>query len=495
LNRSPTRLNPRRPLRWNRRPLCRSPAPHERRARGQSAPSPPRLNCSLSVGVAPNQPNCFVPPGPGRYIRGLLRRSKAARPCRHERSAAAQPRPAVLAVESFPDATEPPPPAPAESPSPGALPGPARKTCAGPVRSVAPATGPPPPRWSRSKPAQLFRPSRSREIYSGPASALKSRSAPPRPAVLPVDSFPGGENPRRPLRWNRSTPELRRSVRGPAPFHKQERSLSPPPTVCVTLSAGAVWRGATPHWRVVRTPLRGSGNLTSLKGWPSASSSWRAQKVGKPAEGTYIFVPGDEFTIHSRAQPCVQGTAHFAVAPRAWARSPTYCRGGKHRHRPACLSFRTSLLEVTKNPCSTVATASAAPLRRRAGRTSARTAPLAALQANRPPSPHGQPQTPWLSAGGLWGAAWWWPPTPPTGHHRKPRGLRRGAEMVFFFVLNCPLPSFPTQIPAAASNRPSRRQINPSILLTFAAGFPTTLGSRWTALLSIGSIKRCGARE
>jgi hypothetical protein len=63
--------------------------------------------------------------------------------------------------------------------------------------------------------------------------------------------------------------------------------------------------------------LRGSGNLRSLKGWPSASSSRRAHKVGKPAEGTYIFVPGDELTIQSRAQPCIQGTAHFAAAPRA----------------------------------------------------------------------------------------------------------------------------------------------------------------------------------
>jgi hypothetical protein len=47
LNRSPTRLNPRGPLRQNRRPPGRSPAPHERRARGQSAPSPPRLSRPL----------------------------------------------------------------------------------------------------------------------------------------------------------------------------------------------------------------------------------------------------------------------------------------------------------------------------------------------------------------------------------------------------------------------------------------------------------------
>jgi hypothetical protein len=203
----------------------------------------------------------------------------------------------------------------------------------------------------------------------------------------------------------------------------------------------------------------GSGNLTSLKGWPSASSSWRAQKVGKPAECTYIFVPGDELTIHSRAQPCVQGTAHFAVAPRAWARSPAYCRGGKHRHRPACLSFRTSLLEVTKNPCSTVATARAAPLRRRAGRTSARTAPLAALQANRPPSPHGQPQTPGLSAGGLWGAAWPVAPhTPGRPPPKTPRPPLRGGLLLF---LQCPHPSFPTHIPAPASNSHSRRRKAP----------------------------------
>ena len=57
----------------------RSPAPPERRARGQSAPSPPRLNRPRSVRFAPTPPNCFVCPGPGRYIRGRLWRSKAAR--------------------------------------------------------------------------------------------------------------------------------------------------------------------------------------------------------------------------------------------------------------------------------------------------------------------------------------------------------------------------------------------------------------------------------
>jgi hypothetical protein len=217
-----------------------------------------------------------------------------------------------------------------------------------------------------------------------------------------------------------------------------------------------VWRGATAHWRGVRPPLRGSGNLTSLKGWPSASSSWRAQKVGKPAEGTYIFVPGDELTIHSRAQPCVQGTAHFAAARRAWARSPANCRGGKHRHRPASLSFRASLLGVTKNPRFTVAIASAAPLRRRAGQASARTAPLAALQANRPPSPHGQPQTPWLSAGGLWGAAWPVAPhTPGRAPPKTPRPPPRGGLLLFF---HCPLPSSPTHNPAATSKSLSRRR-------------------------------------
>jgi hypothetical protein len=79
LNRSPTRLNPRGPLRQNRRPPGRSPAPHKKRARDQSAPSPPRLSRLRSVRFAPTPPNCFVCPGPGRYIRGLLRRLKAAR--------------------------------------------------------------------------------------------------------------------------------------------------------------------------------------------------------------------------------------------------------------------------------------------------------------------------------------------------------------------------------------------------------------------------------
>lgn len=103
-----------------------------------------------------------------------------------------------------------------------------------------------------------------------------------------------------------------------------------------------------------------------------------------------------------------------------------------------------------------MATASAAPLRRRAGHTSARTAPLAALQANRPPSPHGQPQTPWLSAGGLWGAAWPVAPhTPGRAPPKTPRPPPRSGSLVF---LQCPHPSSPTHNPAAASNNLSRRQ-------------------------------------
>ena len=142
-------------------------------------------------------------------------------------------------------------------------------------------------------------------------------------------------NPRRSLRWNRlppgrsPAPHQRHGFRpsGLQPFlrlprlsHARGQSapssprLNHPRSVGIVLTpgsavhfaaphvgavadwplcAGTVCRGATPHWRAVRTPLRGSGNLTILKGWPSASSSWRAQKVGKPAEGTYIFVPGD----------------------------------------------------------------------------------------------------------------------------------------------------------------------------------------------------------
>jgi hypothetical protein len=115
-------------------------------------------------------------------------------------------------------AKTPPPAVPAEKPHPAqtrSLPGPAlvvvsglaasnhflashgSVTCAGPVRSVAPATEPLPLRWSRSNPAQLVRLSRPWEIYSGPAPAFKSRSASPRPAVLAVDSLPEGENPSR----------------------------------------------------------------------------------------------------------------------------------------------------------------------------------------------------------------------------------------------------------------------------------------------------------
>ena len=97
-------------------------------------------------------------------------------------------------------AKTPPPAVPAEKPHPAqtrSLPGPARKACAGPVRSVAPATEPLPLRWSRSNPAQLVRLSRPWEIYSGPAPAFKSRSASPRPATLAVDSLPEGENPSR----------------------------------------------------------------------------------------------------------------------------------------------------------------------------------------------------------------------------------------------------------------------------------------------------------
>jgi len=113
-------------------------------------------------------------------------------------------------------------------------------------------------------------------------------------------------------------------------------------------------------------------------------------------------VPGAD--IQSRAQPCVQGTAHIAVAPRAWARSlhkPRWQTSPPPRLSPE----RVSLPAVTNDLCFTMASASAAPLRRRAGQTSARPAPLAALPGNpAPPPPNpGQQQA---GPGGLGGAAW-----------------------------------------------------------------------------------------
>jgi hypothetical protein len=132
LNRSPTRLNPRGPLQQNRRPPGRSPAPHKKRARDQSAPSPPRLNRPRSVRFAPPPPNWFVCPGPGRYIRGLLRRLKAAR------LRLAPPR--WRLIRSQRERT--PAAAPVGSLSPGAAP-PRRPFAPPPLRSVAPATVPP----------------------------------------------------------------------------------------------------------------------------------------------------------------------------------------------------------------------------------------------------------------------------------------------------------------------------------------------------------------
>ena len=182
----------------------------------------------------------------------------------------------------------------------------------------------------------------------------------------------------------------------------------------------------------------GSGNLTSLKGWPSASSSWRAQKVGKPAEGTYIFVPGDELTIHSRAQPCVQGTAHFAVAPRAWARPPpttavanTATAPPVYRSEPRYLvsqKTRAQRWPPQAPPHCAAAQATSRPARHR-WRRSRQTAPPPPTASHKP---RGGPRGDY---GGLPGR---WPPTPPEGHHRKPRGHRRGAVYCSFYNAHIP---------------------------------------------------------
>ena len=120
-------------------------------------------------------------------------------------------------------------------------------------------------------------------------------------------------------------------------------------------------------------------------------------KVSCPTSATVMYfrprgqiyvseVPGAY--LQSRAQPCFQGTAHSAVAPRAWARSLPKPR--RHTSPPPRLSpEKVSLPGVTNDLCFSVASASAAPLRRRAGHTTARPAPLAALPGNpRPPLYH-----------------------------------------------------------------------------------------------------------
>jgi len=193
--------------------------------------------------------------------------------------------------------------------------------------------------------------------------------------------------------------------------------------------------------------LRGSGNLTGLYGWPSASSSWRAQKVGKPAEGTYIFVPGDNKFERTPA-PNLQSTRGPSLVSKARHTSPSRLARGPappptaavantatappvYRSEPRFLGSqkpRAQRWPPQAPPHCAAVQATLRPARHR-WRRSRQTAPPPPTASHKP---RGCPRGDY---GGLPGR---WPPTPPEGHHRKLRGHRCGAVYCSFYNAHIP---------------------------------------------------------
>jgi len=169
----------------------------------------------------------------------------------------------------------------------------------------------------------------------------------------------------------------------------------------------------------------------------------------------YSRSPGPTF---SHGPSLVSKARHTSPSRPARGPAPFTSRGGKHRHRPACFSLRASFLGVTKLPCFAVASASAAPLRRRAGHTPARPAPLAALPGNPAPPPPNPGQHRAGLGGFMGGCLAGGPPHPPENTTKTPRPQPRSGLSL---RSQTPLPSFPTPIPAAASTSPSRRRKAP----------------------------------
>ena len=174
------------------------------------------------------------------------------------------------------------------------------------------------------------------------------------------------------------------------------RPAAPPTGLVESVGFGFPGHGRPSAWPLPRAVEEFSAPLlgTSKAFHPVGRAHF---KVSCPTSATVMYfrprgqiyvseVPGAY--LQSRAQPCFQGTAHSAVAPRAWARSLPKPR--RHTSPPPRLSpEKVSLPGVTNDLCFSVASASAAPLRRRAGHTTARPAPLAALPGNpRPPLYH-----------------------------------------------------------------------------------------------------------
>ena len=198
------------------------------------------------------------------------------------------------------------------------------------------------------------------------------------------------------------------------------RPAAPPTGLVESVGFGFPGHGrpsAWPHPRAVEefsAPLLG----TSKAFHPVGRAHF---KVSCPTSATVMYfrprgqiyvseVPGAY--LQSRAQPCFQGTAHSAVAPRAWARSLPKPR--RHTSPPPRLSpEKVSLPGVTKLPCFTMASASAAPLRRRAGHTPARPTPLAVLPGYPAPPPPNPGQLRAGFGGFMGGCLAGCPPHPP----------------------------------------------------------------------------------